>query len=173
MKGAGAGSSGGLGKSLALSGRTRAYLAKAEGGKKGEETPIVVQDAETGEECTLLTVPAVVNAALPEHKRAKGPQTSTDLIPELGPAALRDKAVLIRVIKEHQRQQLGELIGREAKQEAMRRDILKKEDSKWRRDVMKKSFVEERIAAAEEIKKLKMDQEIALVAKLKEFGLVR
>ena len=51
-------------------------------------------------------------------------------------------------------------------------EVLAAEASAWRRALMKRSFVEERLAAAEELKRVKSDQEIALAARLKQLGLL-
>ncbi len=94
-------------------------------------------------------------------------------MPNITPAEQRDKAVVMQLIKVHQQKQLAAVIRKEATRETLRRELLAGEDSKWRREVMKKAFIEERMAAAEEIDKLKLDQERALAAKLKEYGLIR
>jgi hypothetical protein len=165
----------GAGGRLGLSGRTQAYLAKAEKAAGGASRgPIMVEDAETGEPLALNDTPAVVAGAAPDHARRPGaPFLPADLLPALTTDQQRDKTVVLRLIRRHQAAQLAELIRREAAREALRRDLLAAEGADWRRKVMKAAFMEERLAAADEIKKLKLDQELALAAKLKEFGMLK
>ena len=156
---------------LQVSGKTRAYIAKAEKESKKNE-PIIVIDAETGEECILNTIPAVTNSSLPEHQQRRSHVTEENM-PNITTEQQRDKAIVLRLFKHYQQNQLTTLITKEAKREVLRREILAKEESKWRRELMKKAFIEERLAAAEEIKKMKLDQEVWLAKKLKEYGMLK
>ena len=63
-------------------------------------------------------------------------------------------------------------VAEEAARESLRREVLAAEISAWRRALMKRSFVEERLAAAEELRRVKSDQEVALAARLKQLGLL-
>lgn len=98
--------------------------------------------------------------------------TTRSLLPTLQAADLRDKAVTIELIRQHHQRQMAALIALEAGRERMRREVLAREESKWRRTVMKKSFLGERLAGAEAVKQLQIDQSLVLAAKLKEFGML-
>jgi hypothetical protein len=97
---------------------------------------------------------------------------SRSLLPTLEAADLRDKAVTIELIRQHHQRQMAALIAMEAGRERMRREVLAREESKWRRTIMKKSFLGERLAGAEAVKQLQVDQALVLAAKLKEFGML-
>ena len=71
-----------------------------------------------------------------------------------------------------QQTRILELVGKEAARESLRREVLAREVSAWRRALMKRSFVEERLAVAEDLKRVKADQEVALAARLKQLGLL-
>lgn len=168
--------------SIQFSGKTRAYLAKAEREAKKDE-PIMVIDAETGEACALNTVPAVSSSSvggsshlhpLNDHRSAhRGPTLAEENMPNITTEQQRDKAIVLRLLKHYQQTQLTTLITKEAQREVLRREILAKEESKWRRELMKKAFIEERLLAADEIKKMKLDQEVWLAKKLKEYGMLK
>jgi hypothetical protein len=180
-----------------LSRDTRKFLS----GPKlvAEEQRIEVRDAETGEVLVLNTVPLLSHsnssgsgsgaALLPltRNPSSSGPpvppgapttavplpsSASRSLLPTLEAADLRDKAVTIELIRQHHQRQMAALIAMEAGRERMRREVLAREESKWRRTIMKKSFLGERLAGAEAVKQLQMDQALVLAAKLKEFGML-
>lgn len=155
---------------MGLSKHTKELLRKAQvKAQGGEELPIDVIDAETGEVLRLNKVNAVQRARLPEHQQNSG--QAKDLLPaEL--SETRDKTVLIQMVKEFHRRQVLSAMRQESEREEVRRELLEREHTKWRRETMRKAFNQERLAAAEELRRLKIDQEMALASKLKELGML-
>ncbi len=155
---------------MSLSKQTKELLRKAQVKftATGEPAPVEVVDSETGEVLRLNTITSVQRSRMPE-----GLQTSVqrDLIPEIAEAP--DKAVYIQLVKQHQQRVVLQAMEREARREAMRSELLLQEHTKWRKDTMRKTFNAERIAAAEQLRQLKNDQEAALTAKLRELGMIR
>jgi hypothetical protein len=156
-----------------VSSRTAMLLSRAAGAGAGSDADaeVAVRDAETGELCVLNTVCAVDDAGL-ERPRGARPTAAAGNGPAPTVGNKADAAREVQRMRAEQQTRLLELVGKEAARESLRREVLAAEASAWRRALMKRSFVEERLAAAEELKRVKSDQEIALAARLKQLGLL-
>ena len=161
---------GGGGGGGGVSSRTALLLAKSTGAAEAE-TEVAVRDAETGELCVLNAVCAVDDAGL-ERPRGARPTAAAGNGPAPVVGNRADAAREVQRMQAEQQTRLLELVGKEAARESLRREVLAAEISAWRRALMKRSFVEERLAAAEELRRVKSDQEIALAARLKQLGLL-
>jgi hypothetical protein len=170
-------------------------IAKGEREAGASSGPVQVVDGETGEVCVLNTTLAVdaaggaggPPAARPARPAARptlarptlaGPAAAfarppTPLLPDLSSEQQRDKSLLLRAVKQHQQAVLVEALSREAAREKLRRRVLAVETSDWRRLLAKKAFLSERLAALEDIKRLKLDMEVALATKLRDLGMLR
>ena len=151
--------------------KTRALLAKA--AKDAEkELPLSIQDFETGEECTINTITAIDFSGL---ERLKLEKTKKGQAHAIAPPAPGDKMGLANKVQELQalqKQRILEYIAKEACRESLRREVLKEESSGWRRQLMKKSFIDERIAASVQLQRIKADHEIELAMFLKKCGIL-
>lgn len=99
---------------LVLSGKTRAFLSKAEKAGGGSNAPLEVIDAESGEVVKLNAVAAV--GGLP----ARAPQDRQQLtIPASVVAGCTDRASLAAAIQSYQHSQLAQLVASEAARESV------------------------------------------------------
>jgi len=153
-----------------VSGRTAHLLARSAGAADAEQA-VLVRDAETGELCALNAVCAVDDAGL-ERPRGARPTAAAGNGPAPTVGNRADAAREVQRLRAEQQTRLLELVGEEAARESLRREVLAREISAWRRALMKRSFVEERLAAAEELQRVKADQEIFLALRLKQLGLL-
>ena len=151
--------------------KTRALLAKAS--KEAEkDLPLTAFDFETGEECLLNTVTAIDTSGL---ERLKLEKTKKGEGHAIAPPAQGDKIGLANKVQELQalqKQRILEFVTKEACRESLRREVLKEESSGWRRKLMKKCFIDERIAASVQLQRIKADHEMELAFFLKRVGIL-
>ena len=153
-----------------VSGRTALLLSRSAAAADAE-LEVFVRDAETGEALALNARTAVDDAGLERPRGARpGPADPPAAAPVVGGRA--DAAREVQQLRAAQQTRILELVGKEAARESLRREVLAREVSAWRRALMKRSFVEERLAVAEDLKRVKADQEVALAARLKQLGLL-
>lgn len=131
-----------------------ASKAKKGGQKEAEEAPAVMEvvDAETGEKLSLNKLVFGTGTSQAEQA-AQGVESHAKRAPRYNSVA---------EIKAAHAQELADFIAREAAREELRKALLHSELSGWRRDVMKKSFLQERLQAAKDLAQLKVDHEVGL-----------
>jgi hypothetical protein len=159
---------------MALKGSGTVECSSGMSGKKAKPVdeapsssgPKVVVDAETGEQLTLNV--SVFGA--PRDKGASAAAASVNLVLSGRPGGERARALPVTSAKELKLAHEAELldfVSLEAEREGMRRDLLYSELKEWKREVMKKTFFEERQAAATGLRALKIGQEKELARFLK------
>lgn len=137
--------------------------------------PLSALDFETGEECPVNTVSAIDVTGLERLKLEQIEKKKKGDAHAIAPPAQGDKMGLANKVQELQalqKQRILEFVTKEACKESLRREVLKEEASGWRRKLMKKCFIDERLAASVQLQRLKADHEIELAMFLKKCGIL-